>query len=65
MAPDFIIVRASPAEIDDFKTKHGFKPSSYRVKCRYCDKRLWGSGLGIGSHRRACKGDRAANGGTP
>ena len=28
----------------------------YRVQCVYCDKRMWLSGIGLGAHRRACKG---------
>jgi hypothetical protein len=28
----------------------------YRLECVACGKRIWGSGIGIGSHRRACKG---------
>jgi hypothetical protein len=52
-------VRVSPTkeEIDAFRKSHsGFRPSVNRFVCRDCGKRLWGSGLGIGSHNRACKG---------
>lgn len=33
--------------------------SVFRVECRDCGKRIWGSGLGIGSHNRACPGSPA------
>ena len=32
----------------------GYYP--YRSKCSSCGKRIWHSGIGIGSHRRACPG---------
>jgi hypothetical protein len=28
----------------------------YRSRCMRCGTRIWHSGIGIGSHRRACKG---------
>ena len=28
----------------------------YRLEFLTCGRRIWGSGIGIGSHRRACKG---------
>lgn len=52
---DFRRVAATAAELVEWREAHaGRYPSVYRVQCRACGKRLWGSGLGIGSHRRAC-----------
>jgi len=28
----------------------------YRSACHRCGTRIWHSGIGIGAHRRACKG---------
>lgn len=42
-------------EMADWLGSHRYPPSVYRVVHRPCGKRLWGSGLGIGAHRRACK----------
>lgn len=54
---DFERVSATPEEAEAWKLTHkGHRPSVYRVRCQACGKRLWGSGLGIGSHRRACPG---------
>ena len=48
-------VLATDAEVEEFKKKHnGFHPGIYRLKCKTCGKRIWGSGLGVGSHNRAC-----------
>lgn len=51
---DFTHVTPTQAEIDDYVRRNGRRPSQYRVACAYCGTRIWGSGLGIGSHRRAC-----------
>jgi hypothetical protein len=55
--PHFKRVQATPEEVAQYKVKHGgWQPHVYRLECRYTGKRIWGSGLGIGSHTRACKG---------
>lgn len=52
----FRYVTATREEVDAWRAKHGNRqPSSYRVVCVKCGKRMWGSGLGIGSHRRVCR----------
>ena len=56
-APDgFRYVTATREENAEWRAKHKRHSSQYRLVCTACGKRLWGSGLGIGSHRRACKG---------
>lgn len=63
-APGFTRVRPTADELDEYRRKDvGHRgPTSYRVRCDECHKRIWGSGLGIGSHRRACPGVPPANG---
>lgn len=39
-------------EIQEHVKRHGRQPATYRYRCRECDKRIWGSGLGIGAHNR-------------
>ena len=47
---------ATAAEVDAYKARnHGHHPTVYRVVCNRCGKRLWGSGIGIGAHNRACR----------
>jgi hypothetical protein len=47
-------VSATWEERQDYRDKHkGFGPGVYRYRCTWCGKRLWGSGLGIGSHNRS------------
>lgn len=63
--PDFVRVRATPEEIAEWRnsdarlapTRIAEKrtPGVYRVQCLDCEARIWGSGLGIGSHRRSCR----------
>lgn len=57
MDDDFVRVTPTPAEVAEYQRKHASaryirRPAVYRVMCRYCGKRMWGSGMGIGSHRR-------------
>ena len=47
-------VRPTPEETQEFKAKRGHSPGTHRIECKICGKRLWGSGLGIGSHTRKC-----------
>lgn len=54
-------VAATQEEIQAWRDAHnGRYPSVGRVRCLGCDKRLWGSGLGIGAHRRACRVETAS-----
>lgn len=53
---DFTYVTATTDEIETYVRKHGRRPSQYRVACNECGTRIWGSGIGIGSHRRGCPG---------
>jgi hypothetical protein len=54
--PDFTRVKPTEEENAAYARNHGGRrhASVYRLKCDWCGKRIWGSGLGIGSHRRAC-----------
>lgn len=45
-------VTPTQEEVDAHKAKFGRSPATYRYRCKRCDTRLWGSGLGIGSHVR-------------
>jgi len=58
--PDADYRRVTPTrdEIDAWRAKHPTRstPSVYRVACTRCELRYWGSGIAIGSHRRACPG---------
>jgi hypothetical protein len=56
--PAYRRVSATPEEIAGYLRKHPGQrhPAVYRVECRACGKRIWGSGMGIGSHNRACPG---------
>lgn len=49
-------VRASPEEIAAYLRSHpGYRyPAVDRVECIATGRRIWASGLGIGSHERAC-----------
>jgi hypothetical protein len=56
-AAGFTRVPYTAEEEAEYRAKHhGHAPAVYRVKCDACKKRMWGSGIAIGSHRRACKG---------
>ena len=49
-------VSPTPEEVIAYRESHGgHTPSVYRYRCDECGKRVWGSGLGIGSHTRACR----------
>lgn len=53
----FLYVQATAEEVEAWRRKHnGRWPSQYRLECQWCGTRIWGSGLGIGSHRRGCAG---------
>jgi hypothetical protein len=53
MTAGFTRVTPTPEEIRSYEIEHDdFPPAVYRVSCDQCGKRLWGSGLGLGSHRR-------------
>lgn len=50
----FEYVLPTVAEITAYTTKHDHLPTSYRLRCMTCRERIWGSGLGIGAHRKGC-----------
>lgn len=55
--PGFRQVRATPEEIAEYRKSHrGFAPAVYRSECLVCGRRIWHSGIGVGSHRRSCPG---------
>lgn len=58
MALDFAKVAPTVKELADWRKRNPGRawPSVNRVECISCHRRIWGSGLGIGAHRRACKG---------
>lgn len=53
---DFTHVKATADEVAAYVKRAGRQPSVHRVACNACGKRVWGSGMGIGSHRKACPG---------
>jgi hypothetical protein len=53
---DFDRVVPRENEIAAYVKANGRQPAVYRMECVSCGKRVWGSGTGIGSHRRACHG---------
>jgi hypothetical protein len=53
---DFRYVAPTQEERDAWRAKYNRSESMYRGECIRCGKRIWLSGIGIGSHRRACKG---------
>jgi hypothetical protein len=57
----FTRVGVTAEELAEYRRTHsGHYPERiHRLKCDRCDKVIWGSGLGIGSHRRACKGEQS------
>jgi hypothetical protein len=56
-AADVREVRATPEEIADWQKRNPRRQGTpYRVACRECGHRMWLSGVGLGAHRRACKG---------
>jgi hypothetical protein len=56
-AEGFQRVLATTKELAEWRAHTGRPyPSVHRVACLACGRRLWGSGLGIGAHRRACPG---------
>ena len=59
-AADVTQVVATQDEIAEWRERYPRRHPPYRVKCIYCGKRMWLSGIGIGAHRRACKGGTEA-----
>lgn len=55
---DFQRVPATEGEKAAWHAKHPRQEPPWRVECRACGKRIWNSGLGLGAHRRACKGTK-------
>lgn len=51
-------VLPTAGELAKYRARYGPKamPRVWRVQCVACGLRFWGSGLGIGAHRRACPG---------
>ena len=56
MANGYTRVPFTRQEWKQYVDKKGRPPVVHRVACDHCGKRLWGSGLGIGSHNKACPG---------
>jgi hypothetical protein len=56
-APGVTRVKATPEENADWRVKRPGTYPPHRVQCDACGKRMWLSGIGLGSHRRACKGN--------
>ncbi len=52
------LVVATPAEAEEWRRKYPRRHPPYRVACDACGQRMWLSGIGLGAHRRACKGER-------
>lgn len=56
---DFREVRPTPDELSDWHAQYGTRRvPPYRAEHIPCGTRIWYSGLGIGSHMRACRGPR-------
>lgn len=36
------------------RIRMSYHSRTYLVGCLSCGRRIWGSGLGVGAHRRAC-----------
>jgi hypothetical protein len=57
----FRYVTATHEETEEYRRTHNHRyPAMYRLECISCGKRIWGSGIGTGAHRRACAGAKAA-----
>lgn len=55
--PDFRQVSPTEDELSAWRRKYPNRPTTpYRSQCTRCGKRIWHSGIGVGAHRRACKG---------
>lgn len=52
----FLYAVPTADEVAAYQAKHRHAPSVYRLICEACHARIWGSGLGTGSHRRRCPG---------
>ncbi len=50
---EFDRVTPTTEERAAYAAANRFRPSVYRLQCRTCGARIWGSGLGIGSHLRS------------
>ena len=53
---DFRDVVATQEEVAAYVAKSNHRPAVGRAVCVRCGTRIWKSGLGVGAHRRACKG---------
>ena len=56
MAPaGYTAVTVTGKELAAWRTKNPNRPqpSTRRLQCNFCDKRIWGSGLGVGAHNRS------------
>jgi len=54
----FYVVAPTHAETLAYQRRAGHLPSVHRGECSRCGLRIWVSGLGVASHRRACPGTR-------
>jgi hypothetical protein len=57
---DFQQVRATDAEMADWRKRYPRRSPPHRAEHKPCGKRMWYSGIAIGSHLRACPGTREA-----
>lgn len=55
----FTQVRPTADEIAAWQAKYPRRHPPYRSACSRCGRRIWHSGIAIGSHRRACKGSQS------
>lgn len=53
----YTAVAATAAEFAAWRAKNPNRPqpSTRRLQCNWCGQRIWGSGMGVGSHNRSKK----------
>jgi hypothetical protein len=57
---DYREVKPTEDERAAWAKKYGTRSPTYRVEHIPCGKRMWYSGIGVGSHARACPGRRVS-----
>lgn len=48
----FTYVTPTNDEVAEYRRRNHRDPAMYRLVCDRCGRRIWGSGLGVGAHRR-------------